>query len=109
MLVCKLTIGVVSAYDIYLTIKYVESLPYLELNPLGRWLMNLDIGPNSSINECDLKQVASFITAKFVGNFIALTVIELLSAWKQTIASAVAFPVALFQIILLYFLLFGGN
>lgn len=102
LLVCKLTIGVVSAYDIHLTIKYVDSLPSLELNPLGRWLMSLDTGPN-----CDLKQIACFITAKFAGNFITLAVIELLSSWRKPAATAVAFAVAACQLLLLYFLIFG--
>lgn len=102
LLVFKLTIGIVSAYDIYLTVKYVDSLPTLELNPVGRWLMSLDTGP-----ECELQQVALFITAKFAGNFIALAIIELLCSWKLSIASAVAFCVALMQLMLLYFLVFG--
>lgn len=103
LLLCKLTIGVVSAYDIYLTIKYVESLSTYELNPIGRWLMRLDAGP-----QCELSQTASFIAAKFCGNFIALSVIELLGTWKAYIAAAVALAIAAFQLGLLGFLLFGG-
>jgi hypothetical protein len=98
---CKLTIGLVSACDVHLTIKYVDYLPMMELNPVGRWLMQLDNGPT-----CELKDVACFLTAKFAGNFVALSVIELLASWKRYIATAVAFPVALCQLALLYFLLF---
>ncbi len=104
LLVCKFLIGLVSAYDIYLTIKYVEYLSELELNPVGRWLMNLDDGPR-----CELKQIAGFITAKFAGNFIALSVIELLASWKGYLATAVALPIVLFQLGLLYFLFFGTD
>lgn len=104
LLVCKILIGLVSAYDIYLTIKYVEYLGIYELNPIGRWMMNLDDSP-----KCELKQIAGFITAKFAGNFIALSVIELLASWKRYMATAVAMPVVLFQLGLLYFLIYGGE
>jgi hypothetical protein len=98
----KLLIGLVSAYDVYLTIKYVDALPTFELNPLGRWMMDLDSGP-----KCELNQVAAFITAKFAGNFLALSVIELVASWKRYLATAVAVPIALFQLALLYYLMFG--
>ncbi len=103
LLVCKFLIGVVSAYDIYLTVKYVEYLGTYELNPVGRWLMHLDDGP-----ECELKQVAGFITAKFAGNFLVLSVIEFLASWKRYLATAVAVPVVLFQLGLLFYLMFGA-
>ena len=99
LLVCKLTIGVVSAYDIFLTVKYFESLPMMELNPIGRWLMQLDSGPT-----CQLDQIAGFIAAKFVGNFVVLALIELMCQWKYGFASLAAGSVALAQLGLLYFL-----
>lgn len=100
LLCCKLVIGAVSAYDIFLTIKYFESLPAMELNPIGRWMMSLDDGP-----KCDLDQISCFIACKFAGNFIALSVIEALCSWKRYMATAVAFAIACFQLMLLYFLL----
>ena len=100
LLSCKLIIGLVSAYDIFLTIKYVDSLPWMELNPLGRWLMHLDSGP-----ECPLDQIACFVAAKFSGNFLTLAAIELLCHWKQPVANTVALGVAVAQLILLYYLL----
>ncbi len=102
LLICKLVIGVVSAYDIFLTVKYVEFLPTMELNPIGRWLMMLD-----RETSCHLSQIAAFIASKFVGNFVALSVIELLANWKPKISSAVALSVAALQLLLLYFLIFG--
>ena len=99
LLGCKLVIGVVSAYDIFLTIKYYESLPWLELNPVGRWLMMLDEGP-----ACELHHVAAFIAAKFAGNFIAICVIELLAAWRLRVSTAVALAVAACQMILFCYL-----
>lgn len=74
LMLCKLFIGFVSAYDIFLTIKYIDFLPMLELNPIGRWLMVLDAGP-----ECSLNQIAGFIASKFAGNFLVLVIIELLT------------------------------
>ena len=102
LLSLKAIIGFVSAYDIFLTIKYVEVLPMMELNPIGLWLMNFNGG-----TEGHLSQIALFVAAKFSGNFIALAVIELLAAWRSRAAFTVAFVVALFQLGLLYFLLFG--
>ena len=100
LLICKLTIGMVSAYDIYLTVKYFESLPMMELNPIGRWLMSLENGP-----ECSLNQIAAFMASKFAGNFIALAVIALVAHWRYAAATAVALTVAVFQLGLLCFLL----
>lgn len=102
LLLCKLIIGLVSAYDIFLTIKYVEYLPMMELNPIGRWLMMFD-----NQTTCQLSQIAAFIASKFAGNFLVLCVIELLASWKPRISTAVALSVALFQLGLLCFLLFG--
>ena len=99
LLLCKLTIGFVSAYDIFLTIKYVQFLPLMEMNPVGRWMMALDSGPS-----CQLEQIACFVAAKFVGNFITLAIIELLGAWRQQLATSVALTIAFFQILLLYYL-----
>ena len=100
LLLCKLTIGIVSAYDIHQTVKYVEYLPQMELNPFGRWMMALDTGPT-----CKLQQTACFITAKFAGNFLCLALLEILASWKKHIATGVAIPVAAFQLGLLVFLI----
>lgn len=99
---CKSIIVSVSAFDIFLTIKYVESLPSLELNPLGRWLMNLDTDPN-----CELSQIAAFVTAKFTGNFLVLSILEWLCSWRRSWAAIVATAVAFCQLALLWFLIGG--
>jgi hypothetical protein len=102
LLACKLIIGLVSAYDIFLTIKYVNSLPLMELNPIGRWMMQLDSGP-----ECGLDQIACFVAAKFSGNFLTLACIELLCHWRRSLACLVACGVSAAQLLLLYFLMHG--
>ena len=102
MLICKCIILVVSAADIYLTVKYVESLPELELNPVGRWLLGFDNGP-----ECKLQHAAAFITAKFAGNVLVLATIEMLAHFRFRQVGFVAAAVALFQILLGVFLCYA--
>ncbi len=104
LLCCKVVIGITSAYDIHQTIKYVEFLPQMELNPIGRWLMDLDRGP-----ACDLQQAACFITLKFVGNFACLAILELLGTWRPRVATIAAVIVAGLQLVLLYFLVYGDR
>lgn len=98
-LACKLIIGFVSAYDIFLTIKYVEFLPQMELNPIGRFLMHLDAGPN-----CELNQIACFVAAKFAGNFLTLAILEVVRNWHRIAATSIALSVAAVQVWLFLFL-----
>jgi hypothetical protein len=102
LLACKCIILAVSAMDIYLTVKYVEFMPQLELNPIGRWLLCVDQGP-----ECKLQQAAAFITAKFAGNVLVLAIIEMLAHCRFRRVGFVAAAVALFQILLGIFLLYA--
>ncbi len=102
LLICKCIILAVSALDIYLTVKYVESMPQLELNPVGRWLLGVDNGP-----ECKLQHAAAFITAKYAGNVLVLAIIELLAHCRFRRVGFVAGAVALFQIVLGMFLLYA--
>ncbi len=107
---CKIVIGIVSGYDVFLTIKYVESLPMMEMNPFGRWLMNLnyDLSRNYAA-VATVEQTAGFITAKLMGNFIVFGVIELLANWRRRAAAVVATSLASFQICLLAYLLFANG
>ena len=103
LMLCKAVILAVSAYDIYLTVKYVEFLPQLELNPIGRWLLGLDQGPT-----CCLQQAAAFITAKFTGNVLVVVAIELLASCGFRLVGFVAGAVAFFQVLLGCYLYFAG-
>ena len=85
-----------------LTVKYVEFLPQLELNPIGRWLLELDNGP-----ECKLQNAAAFITAKFAGNVLVLAIIEMLAHCRFRRVGFVAAAVALFQILLGLFMCYA--
>ena len=102
LLVCKGVIGSASAFDTYLTVKYVGSLPTYELNPLGRWLMGLDTGP-----EAETQQIAAFVAAKFIGTIVVLLTIQGLAFWRMHLAGLVAIPMAAFQLSLVLHLLFG--
>ncbi|GIW98413.1 MAG: hypothetical protein KatS3mg111_1746 [Pirellulaceae bacterium] len=103
LVIGKLTIVAVASYDIFLTIKYVDSLPMMELNPIGRWLMRLDDGV-----EAELRQVAAFIAAKFLGTFLVIFILDLLWRWHAALASIAASGTALFQLGLLVFLTMVG-
>jgi len=102
LLFCKCIILAVSALDIYLTVKYVEFMPQLELNPVGRLLLGIDNGP-----ECKLQHAAAFITAKFAGNVLVLAIIEMLAHCRFRRVGFVAAAVAMFQVMLGLFLLYA--
>ncbi len=104
LMLCKAVILVVSAYDIYLTVKYVEYLPQLELNPVGRWMLGLDNGPS-----CSLQQAAAFITAKFAGNVVVVAAIEMLATFGFRLVGIVAAAVAMFQVVLGFYLVFASH
>ena len=102
LLGCKAIIACVSALDTYLTMKYVSSLYVYELNPIGRWLMDLDTGPDA-----DTKQIAAFITAKFLGTMMVILTIQGLSYWRARWAGLIALSIAAFQLLLIGHLFFG--
>ena len=102
LLACKAVIGFTSAFDTYLTIKYAQSLDVYEQNPMGRWLMGLDLGPVA-----DTQQIAAFVTAKFVGTLLVLMTIQGVAFWRLDLAGLIAVPVALVQLSLIVHLLFA--
>ena len=62
-----LFIAAVSAADVYCSIKYEYELLTEELNPIGRWLMQLDGG-----------SVSLFMSCKFFCNLLALAGLQAL-------------------------------
>ncbi|RMF42609.1 MAG: hypothetical protein D6753_07115 [Planctomycetota bacterium] len=95
----KFIIVCAACWDLYLTAKYVESLPSLELNPLARFMMQLDDGV-----EAELTQAAVFLAAKFLGTFLVIALLDCLWHWKERTAVAAAVGVAACQIALVLFL-----
>ena len=101
IIACKITIGFVATYDVYLTLKYASFLDRYEQNPVGRWLMSLDKGP---VN--DLQQIAAFVTAKFAGTLLVLIILQVIAGWRIRLGVLVAVPIALIQLYLAYYLTF---
>ncbi|WP_417736803.1 hypothetical protein [Rosistilla oblonga] len=96
-------IGLVSAYDIYLTIKYADSLAYLEQNPVARGILNLD-----SIQGMGVEHLARFIGLKCGGTVLAIGSLFMISHWKHHLANLAASGVALVQLCVLAFLSFAN-
>jgi len=97
-----LIVGGISVYDIYLTIRYAESLEQYEANPIGRWLMGLD-----QLARAECPDVSLFIGCKTVGTLLVLAVIATLVIRWARLGHPIAMGVSLFQITLGYFLTFS--
>ncbi|QDS88595.1 hypothetical protein EC9_27860 [Rosistilla ulvae] len=96
-------IGLVSAYDIYLTIKFADSLAYLEQNPVARGILNLD-----SIHGMGVEHLARFIGMKCGGTVLSIGALFMISHWKHHLANLAAGGVALVQLGVLAFLSFAN-
>lgn len=79
-------IGLVCAYDTYLSIKFSASLRYLERNPMGQWLLYLDRG-----------DPALFMAAKFFTSTFVLAVLILTHKWYSKLCWVLTTAIALFQ------------
>lgn len=88
-----LVIGGVSAIDIYLTVRDQESLIYLELNPVARWILAWDDW-----------NPATFVGLKFLGSMLVLGVLGIGLVRDPRRTSIVACALAVFQCGVLLFL-----
>jgi hypothetical protein len=104
---CFLAIASVAAYDIFLTLEYPISLHELELNPVGRWLMDLDNQPIRGIGPTEPPNVLPFVCMKGLGTVIVLLTIGYLLRRYRRIGNPVAIGVASFQIGLACFLTYA--
>jgi hypothetical protein len=95
-------IGAISLYDMILTVRYAESLKQLELNPIGRWLMQLDHIPKNSIPD------VSFLLAKGFGTAIVLLVIFWITRRRARLGHPIGMGVSLCQILLAVYLCYGS-
>ncbi len=91
-----LFIGLVSAFDTYLTVKFQESLEIEEINPLARMLLQL--------NGWD---PALFIGVKFLGSVMVLGILTALHLSDRRIGLVIATAIASFQLGLLGYLVLG--
>ncbi|MCU0708833.1 MAG: hypothetical protein MUF23_11130 [Pirellula sp.] len=92
-------IALVSIYDMYLTVKYAQYLKYMEQNPVGRWLMQLDQLKNGAMPDLTL-----FLSAKSVGTLLVLLILALLYHHRRRIGHPVALGVTSFQVVLAWYL-----
>ena len=97
-----LIVGSVSMYDIYLTVKYAESLAQLEVNPVGRWLMNLD-----HLEMKQIPDVTLFVGCKAMGTILVLIVLSVLATRFARLGHPIAMGVSFCQLVLGYFLTFS--
>ena len=88
-----IVILMVSAYDVYLSIKLQDLLPETEKNPVGRWLIQIDN-----------QDVALFMAAKLFGTGLAIHLLGLLRHYKLKILKPVMASIVLLQLALLMFL-----
>ncbi|QDS92662.1 hypothetical protein FF011L_14090 [Roseimaritima multifibrata] len=93
-----LGIGWVSAYDFYLTIATLSSLPELEQNFVARKIMGLDG------DHFDMTRIGLFLGLKFAGNVVVLSVIGMMGMAGSRKVLPVAMGVLGFQVALLYVL-----
>lgn len=85
-----LFIGLVSAFDAYLVLKYQDLIYYLECNPVGRFLM-----------EIDPARPALFVGAKFLGTIVVLYLLQGIYNSNQRVGRLLAGSIAAFQFLLL--------
>jgi hypothetical protein len=88
-----LFIGLVAAFDTYLTVKYQSCLIDHEMNPLARALLRLDGW-----------EPALLIGSKFLGSLIVLGILTALHLRNRRLGLTVAGGLAAFQLGLLWYL-----
>lgn len=85
-----LFIGLVSAFDAYLVLRYEDLIYYLECNPVGRFLL-----------EVDPRRPALFVGTKFLGTIVVLYLLLGIYHSNQRVGRWMAASIAVFQLLLL--------
>jgi len=88
-----LSIGLISAIDIYWSIILQEILIETELNPIGKFLITVSGG-----------DIALFMFCKVVGLVVVLGFLAILYHYKRRVAWAIILGVSFFQFLLLWYL-----
>lgn len=83
----------ISAYDLYLSIRFQENLILNELNPLGMWLIAVDNG-----------DIALFMAVKMFGTCIAFMLASAFFFYSRRMGLVASVSLAAFQLGLLLFL-----
>lgn len=104
LLACCAVIGLISSYDGYLTIRYHESLAQMEVNPLGRVILELDRDGGTSA-----AALATFLGLKFAGTVVVICALQGIFRGHRRIGLTCAVAVAMVQALLGLYLTFGEH
>ena len=105
--VCYLMIvAIVAVYDTIMTVMYAASLQFMEVNPVGRWLMGLH---NLNHWYGETPDLSFFLTMKVLGTVLVLATMYFLIRWRARIGNPVSIGVSSFQIFLAFYLTFAAN
>lgn len=102
-------VGLVSAYDGYLTVRHKHLLHILEVNPVGRWIMDLDSGLELGDGfeyVVANRQLANFLGLKFAGTVLGLGIMLVVHQYKASMGLLVTGVIAGLQGILAVYLSF---
>ena len=94
--VCLIVIIGVAARDMYWTVATQDYLLENELNPVGRWLIQMDQG-----------RVALFVSLKTFGTALAASFLTLLHLLRYRLTLIIVASIAILQICLLVYLELG--
>jgi hypothetical protein len=86
-------VGVVSAFDTYLTFRFQDVLRQLESNPVGRYLIEIDGG-----------NVNVFIRTKVAGTIVVLGVLAALHVYRRRWSFPITASIAAFQFALVVYI-----
>ena len=95
-----LVVGLVSAYDGYLTVRYQHMLHLFEENPVGRWIMDLDHGRvfNKDYGYVvENQKVARFLGLKFAGTILSLAILLVVHRYKARMGLLISGIIASLQ------------
>ncbi|MCA9038179.1 MAG: hypothetical protein KDA91_23805 [Planctomycetaceae bacterium] len=82
---CSIILGV-SAYDVWLTVKFSEIMLEVEENPIGLYLLQLNHG-----------DVELFLRAKIAGTVVVMSVLLLMHKWRSRKTIPVTGSLAVYQ------------
>jgi hypothetical protein len=104
-------------YDIFLTVKYHDSILSLEQNPVAAWLITkrsavvsrfVDKAGNEHVIEYYSVDVSVLVLLKTLGLLAAMTGLQtIMSRMKRKMALAIIGPLFVFQLLFLCYLLLG--
>ncbi len=95
-------ISAVSIYDMLMTVRYADTLKYMEQNPFGRWMMRLD-----ELEHGVPPDLTLFLSVKSLGTVLVMLVLFGLVRYRARLGHPVAIGVSICQLMLLWYLTLG--